>query len=77
MIFAILIFLFFSSIYSFAPLIKERQWGELSITILIFVVASLYALQFQFDFFLLPNPGNLIAKLQPWAESLAKFTQLK
>lgn len=76
MIFTIIIFLFFSCIYSIWPLAKENKWAELSVVILIFLVASLYGVQYQFDLSFLPNPGNLIVKLQPWAQSLGRLTEL-
>ncbi len=76
-IFTIIIFLCLSIIYSFYPLIREKQWLELFITLVIFAAGSAYSLEYYFDTSYLPNLGDLLDYFVPWAEKLAAFSQPK
>ncbi len=76
-IITIIIFLCLSFTYSFYPLIREKKWLELFITLLIFLAGSAYCLEYHFDTSYLPNLGDLLDYFVPWAEKLAAFNQAK
>ncbi len=76
MIYVIILFFILCVAYSFYPLIRNKKWAELFLAISIFLLGTLYAIQYQFDANILPQPGDLISRLDPWANSLGKFFEL-
>ncbi len=76
MIYVSIVFFFLSIIYSFYPLLRNKKWAELFLVTFIFLLGALYAMQYQIDANILPQPGDLISKLDPWANSLGKFFEL-
>lgn len=69
MILALIVFILLSAI-SFYPLLVKKEWRELSIPLAILLIASAYAMQYYYDFNILPNPGNFMTRLHPLAEAM-------
>ncbi len=76
MLVALIVFTLLSLI-SFYPLLVKKAWQELSIPLLILLIASFYAIQYHYDYNFLPNPGHLITKLYPVGEAIGSFFAIK
>lgn len=55
------------------PLVRRRSWKELSAAILILLIASLYGIDFAFQYKMLPNPNMSLYYLQPAHQMLEDY----
>lgn len=75
MIIAIIVFVLLSLI-SFYPLLINKNWRDLSISLFILLVACLFATQYYIGYNLVPTPGDLMTKLNPLADKLEAFFEI-